>query len=216
VAALFHTTEQVQAAYDTLLQDLSTSLRENYLHFTTEEDIECPVAAEMAPVYTLAQGVPQGNGVYQRTRAKLLSLILPEKENPYRQPGTPLLDNIKTQVVERLKSIWKIHCTTFTTTVISSLDLFSRTSEHLLRNASYQTEEHEKAREELRKVLAEFRIQLKDLQSYFEGMQDEHVDKKVKREPTEDEDGLVAVRDDTPAFDPQTAMISHPSQSLPR
>lgn len=214
--ALLHATGQIQIATLTFLQELFACLRENVLHFTTEEDIECPVAAEMAPVYSLAQAIQQGTGAYQRTRAKVPSLILPEKEYPYRQPGTLLLENNRNQIVERQKALWKTHCTTYTTSVIASLDLFSRTSEHLLKNASYQTEKHEKARAELRQVLTQFKIQLKNLQSHFEDTQDEHIDKRVKREPSEDGDGLGATRDDSPAFDPQTAMVSQSSQPLHR
>ncbi|KAF1912969.1 hypothetical protein BDU57DRAFT_597438 [Ampelomyces quisqualis] len=181
VEALVYTTGQVQAAHDTLVLELDTSLRENYLHFTSEEDIQCPVAMEMAPVYTCAQGVTQGRGVYRRSCAKVLSSILPEKDYPHRQPAIPLLENIKTQVVERQKALWKMHCTTFTTSVFASLDLFSRTSEQLLQNAAYATQEHKKARAELREVLSEFRIRLKHLQSYFDVTEEESLGKKIKR-----------------------------------
>jgi hypothetical protein len=131
------------------------------------------MAREMAPIYIHAQGVRQGRGVYERTRDDILQLIVPSGQPamtglPKRNQDFPVLENIKTQAIDRLRTNWKDHSNKFTAAVVASLQTFARTSEYLPQNAAHATGQHREARVELRAVLNEFKIGLTHLQGHFD------------------------------------------------
>ncbi|KAI4708037.1 hypothetical protein J4E89_007156 [Alternaria sp. Ai002NY15] len=191
---------RVQAAYDMLLASLRVSLGETHLRFTTEIDIYCPIATAMKASYDLASDrnmVGAGPGIYNRQRQALQNSII---GNPtygnygYGPPGEalrPLLKNIEEKLQAQQRDAWKTDCDAFVTSAVELIEGFSNTAEQLLMNSSYVTEEHKQARGELRKLLNDFDISLEDVQSRFVGGEEEHTEKKIKREETEDE-ALVA------------------------
>ncbi|KAI4958200.1 hypothetical protein J4E86_003797 [Alternaria arbusti] len=191
---------RVQAAYDMLLASLRVSLGETHLRFTTEIDIYCPIATAMKASYDLASDrnmVGAGPGIYNRQRQALQNSII---GNPtygnygYGPPGEalrPLLKNIEEKLQTQQRDAWKTDCDAFVTSAVDLIEGFSNTAEQLLMNSSYVTEEHKQARGELRKLLNDFDMSLEDVQSRFIGGEEEHTEKKIKREQTEDE-ALVA------------------------
>lgn len=52
--ALEGLTTGTEAAHATFLENLQYSLKDNHLRFTTEMDVECPIAATMKPSYESA------------------------------------------------------------------------------------------------------------------------------------------------------------------
>ncbi|KAI4693739.1 uncharacterized protein J4E84_002314 [Alternaria hordeiaustralica] len=191
---------RVQAAYDMLLASLRVSLGETHLRFTTEIDIYCPIATAMKASYDLASDrnmVGAGPGIYNRQRQALQNSII---GNPtygnygYGPPGEalrPLLKNIEEKLQTHQRDAWKTDCDAFVTSAVDLIEGFSNTAEQLLMNSSYVTEEHKQARGELRKLLNDFDMSLEDVQGRFIGGEEEHTEKKIKREETEDE-ALVA------------------------
>ncbi|KAI4630907.1 hypothetical protein J4E83_002432 [Alternaria metachromatica] len=187
---------RVQAAYDMLLASLRVSLGETHLRFTTEIDIYCPIATAMKASYDLASDrnmVGAGPGIYNRQRQALQNSII---GNPtygnygYGPPGEalrPLLKNIEEKLQTQQRDAWKTDCDAFVTSAVELVEGFSNTAEQLLMNSSYVTEEHKHARGELRKLLNDFDISLENVQSRFVGGEEEHTEKKIKREETEDE-----------------------------
>jgi hypothetical protein len=192
VEALRFACEEISTAFDILALELNTALTDCYFHFTTEEDIHCPMAREMAPIYVHAQGVRQGRGVYKRTRDDIFKAITSSgppamRGLPKRHQDFPVLENIKTQAVDRLRTNWKDHSDKFTAAVVASLQNFTCTSEQLLQNAAYATEQHKEARVELQAVLSEFKIGLTHLQGHFDITEEDYKAKNIKRESVEEE-----------------------------
>ena len=187
---------RIQAAYDMLLASLRVSLGETHLRFTTEIDIYCPIATAMKASYDRVSDrnmVGAGPGIYNRQRQALQNSIIgnPTHGNyGYGPPGEalrPLLKNIEDKIQTQQRDAWKTDCEAFVTSAVELVEGFSNTAEQLLMNSSYVTEEHKQARGELRKLLNDFDISLEDVQSRFVGGEEEHTEKKIKREETEDE-----------------------------
>jgi len=209
IEALRYSSEQTQKAYSTLVLQLRQTLIGNYRHFTTEEDIYCPIAKEMKPVYEHAQTIEQGSGVYERSRVEILKLILPKEPGRGTKghgPTYPVLENIRSQVVDRQKDAWNASCNTFTAAAIKNLEEFAHTSEQLLKNAAYMTEQHREARVELQKLLVGFNTKLENLQGHFTTREEGRAGKRVKHEPTNDAPSAQASAS-TPEPDPQSAMV---------
>jgi hypothetical protein len=126
----------------------------------------------------------------------------------YGQVGTQgsLPEEIRTQVIERLKELWKIHYKDCITAFISNLELFLRTCEQLLQNAAYVTAEHRNAREGLQSVLDEFTVKLINFQGHFNDIDEQYSRKKNKNELVKDESSA-RERSITPAIDPRDAVL---------
>jgi hypothetical protein len=211
--AIQYSSEKTRASHATLLLALEQCLRNTYLHFTTEEDIHCPVARGMKPVFEHTQAIRQGPGVYERTRSDIRESILPRRRGV--KPPHPLLDNIQDQLIRHHTDSWKACCDTFIAAAIANLEEFAHTSEMLLKNAAYMTDMHTEARNEVSKVLSGFKIRLKHIQDIFNTTEGEPAGKKVKREPVEDPaaSGHWA---STPEPDPMNAVVKRPAQPLAR
>lgn len=189
---LFYVKKRIRAAQDTLLASLHVSLRETHLKLTTEIDICCPIALEMKACYVRALDrtvVKSGEGIYNRQRNVLQNSMI---EGAYHcaAPGEtlrPLLKNIAKRIQDRQKEVWKTHCEGFVASAIEQLGGFSTTAEQLLMNPSYVTGRHKRARGELRKLLSDFDISLENLQSRFIRVEEEHAEKKVRRDETKHE-----------------------------
>ncbi|KAF1850656.1 uncharacterized protein K460DRAFT_412323 [Cucurbitaria berberidis CBS 394.84] len=181
IEALTDASDETRTAYDIMALELGKSLRENYLWFTTEIDIYCPIAREMNPVYNQALGVVGGRGSYDRQRNKILESILPNAENPDTELFCPLIKNLEMQLMSRQKDVWKVPCDTFITEAIAQLNDFSHIAEQLLMDDAYATEQHKEARKELTRLLVDFDKRLKDLQDHFTHPAEHPPGKKAKR-----------------------------------
>ncbi|CAA9960449.1 Dynamin N domain containing protein [Pyrenophora teres f. maculata] len=179
----------IEKIYGTLITSLHVSLGETHVRFTTEIDIYCPIATEMKPRYTRAQDenlIGNGNGTYARQRMVLQQYII----NPPGAVLRPLLKQIGEKMQTQQQEVWKTNCDTFIADTLEKVEDFSNTAEQLLSNPSYTSTEHRQARGKLRKLLIEFDISLEDIQELFQNAKAEHIEKKVKREETEDNNAL--------------------------
>ncbi|KAH8725683.1 hypothetical protein GQ44DRAFT_652378 [Phaeosphaeriaceae sp. PMI808] len=165
--SLEYAIKQTQKALNTLSKELGNALHENQLYFTTEDDIYCPVAKEMIPVYDRALTAEKGRGVYHRTREEIIRSIMPDETTPHQNPMFPILERIEAQMMTRQRAIWKKQCENFVEAACGNLWQFARASDNLLLHAAHATEQHQKARDELRVRLEEFKLNLADLQSNF-------------------------------------------------
>ena len=183
---------RINKAKDTLLANLHGSLKETHLKFTTEFDIACPIATEMKACYVRALDrtiVKSGDGIYNRQRNVLQNSII-EGADHCATPGEtlrPLLQKISEKTQDQQKEVWTTHCETFVDSAIEQLEGFSTTAEKLLMDPKYATEKHKRARAELRKLLIEFDSGLRDVKSRFTSVEEEHTEKKAKRDETEKE-----------------------------
>ena len=184
---------RIEAAYGTLLASLRVSLGETHLRFTTEIDIYCPIATATKECYLRALDrtvVGSGSGVYNRQRNELRNSIINPGTYRYGPPGEalrPLLKKIEEKIQTQQREAWKTGCESFVASVVEQVEGFSNAAEQLLMNSSYVTEEHKQARGELRKLLSDFDISLEDVQGRFVDSEEEHTEKKIKREEMEDE-----------------------------
>ena len=184
--------QRIKAAKDTLLASLHLSLGETHLNFTTEIDKSCPIAVEMKACYARALDrtvVKSGEGIYNRQRNILQTSMIEGADHCATPGGTlrPLLESIAKKVQAQQKEVWRTHCEMFVASTIEQLEGFSNTAEQLLMNPSYVTGRHKRARGELRKLLSDFDISLASLQSRFVSVEEEHAEKRARRDETEDE-----------------------------
>ncbi|KAL5114634.1 hypothetical protein ACEQ8H_007479 [Pleosporales sp. CAS-2024a] len=190
VEALDEVSESIHIAYDKLLSDLSSSLEENHLRFTTEIDIECPIAQAMKPSYNRAldeRFVKDGKGVYNRQRRVLQTSMLKPKKHYFKlgkqeERIKPLLDTLKSRLMSRQQEMWKTDCATFTDAVIDHLVEFSVTTEELLVDATFMAQGHQEARAELKKLLVFFDEKLEEVQAEFANAESHCARKKAKVE----------------------------------
>ncbi|KAH3906015.1 hypothetical protein HBH56_212130 [Parastagonospora nodorum] len=185
---------EIEASYDTLLNKLNSSLDENHLHFTTEMDIECPIAKAMKPSYERAldeRFVQGGRGIYKRQKKVLKDSMLKPKKHYVRleedeQKIEPLIDALKEKLMSRQRELWTQNCTAFIDSVIEQLEEFCQTAKDLLTDADFMSKEHQEARAELKELLEQFDDSLDEVQEEFANLGLEAPVKKIKLEPTED------------------------------
>jgi hypothetical protein len=193
VEALDGMSEDMQATYDTFLDNLKGVLDENHLRFTTEMDIECPIAQIMKPSYERAldtRFATGGRGVYNRQRKVLKTPMLKPKKHYFKlnkkeKRIEPLLDTLKDKIMTRRRELWHETCTEFIDDAIAHLDEFSQTTKDLLMDANFMSESHQKARAELQKLLVAFDDSLEEVQDEFNDLEPQPPAKKVKIEVTE-------------------------------
>jgi hypothetical protein len=188
LSALGDARRRITTARSALLIELETALRDTRIHFTTEIDILCPLAKIMKSVFKDAQHVPAGAGVYEKQRLCIANAITPDPKNSESVPKFPLAEKMEGRVVKRLKKAWKTCCSTFITRVIAHLNDFSATTERLLVNEAYWTEEHRSARKVLKGLLREFDKGLKAVQRKFTGEEEDEDADEDESEEDEDED----------------------------
>ena len=185
---------EIEASYDTLLNKLNSSLDENHLRFTTELDIECPIAKTMKPSYERAldeRFVQGGKGIYKRQKKVLKDSMLKPKKHYVRlekdEPRIqPLVDTLKEKLISRQRKLWTENCTAFIDSVIEKLEEFGQTAEDLLTDADFMSQEHQEARAELKELLVHFDERLDEVQEEFANLGLEAPVKRIKLEPTED------------------------------
>ncbi|RAR11801.1 hypothetical protein DDE83_004398 [Stemphylium lycopersici] len=194
--ALEDAKRRIASARDTLSEELSDSLQDTRVNFTTEMDIFCPIAKAMKLVYELAQS-KSGTGAMEQQRKCIADCITPDPENPKLKPSHPLAKTIENKLVKSQRKWWNVHCGVYIADVVRHLEDFSLTTERLLIDDAYLTEGHRRARMELKKVLADFDKGLKSIQKRFNGDQKdvetasedvgEPLEKRAKLEQAEDD-----------------------------
>ncbi|KAH5207201.1 hypothetical protein HBI62_235800 [Parastagonospora nodorum] len=194
VEALEEVEGEIQSLYDSFLASLNSSLDENHLRFTTEMDIECPIADAMKPSYERAldhRFVRGGRGIYKRQRKVLKDSMLKPKRHYVRldknEPKVqPLLDTLKEKLMARQHELWTENCRTFINNVVEQLEDFSQTTKDLLTDADFMKKEYQDARAELKKLLEQFDDSLDEVQAEFANLGTDDATKKIKVNSTQD------------------------------
>jgi hypothetical protein len=192
--ALEETSEEIEMAYNTLLEHLQHSLDDTHLRFTTEIDIECPIAQTMKPSYERAldsKFVLSGKGLYNRQRKVLQDSMLKPKRHYTRlnrgeERLKPLIQIISEKLVNCQNEVWKGDCMTFISDTTHHLEKLSKTMEDLLTDAAFMKEDHRKAREGLKRLLGFFDEKLEEVQNEFVNVEPQPRGKKVKVENQEE------------------------------
>jgi gas vesicle protein len=192
--ALEEMSEEVEMVFNNLQDKLQRSLDDTHLRFTTEIDVECPIAQTMKPSYKRASDpkfVLSGKGIYNRQRKVLKeSMLKPKRHYTRLERGEerikPLLQTLNEKLVSRQNEVWKEDCTSFIGETTELLETFSKTMEDLLTDAAFMKEDHRKAREELKRLLGTFDDRLEEVQNEFVNLEPQHPAKKVKVENQEE------------------------------
>jgi 6-pyruvoyl-tetrahydropterin synthase len=197
--ALEEKAEEIKAAYDRLLGKLHDSLDDTHLRFTTEIDIECPIAQTMKPSYKRASDpdfVSSGRGIYNRQRKVLQDSMLRPKRHYIRlareERIKPLVHTLKEKLVSSQIEVWNQDCMSFVRDTTELLEEFSQTTKDLLMDAAFMKEEHRKAREELKRMLVVFDERLEEVQNEFVNLGPPTPTKKVKVEIEEEPRPFIA------------------------
>jgi hypothetical protein len=161
------TTRRIGVSHGKLAADLQNTLRENYLLFSTEVNIKCPIALEMKDTYlgVLLQGLVQaGKGSYGRRRTHLQGCLIDPA-----WPKSPFAEVMRQKITRAQVASWNGCCEQFVTTTLTLLNDFARITDELLDNGSRMTSEHRRIRQQLEVVLPEFKRQLNRVQNQFPG-----------------------------------------------
>jgi hypothetical protein len=150
-------------AYGKLSAALTSTLRENYLHFTTEINIECPFAQELKPVYQNTFQQQGGNGAYARKRNYLSQAITYESS----RTTATFVERMEAQIIKRQVDAWSQCCDNFVKEVIALLEEYERITQELLDNEAHTSPEFSHAQEQLRAALPLFEQRLQLLQEQF-------------------------------------------------
>jgi hypothetical protein len=163
--ALEDASRRVDTANEELLDELTKSLRTIYVQFTTEIDMHCPIALEMAPAYNQAKDIV-GKGAYDKKRKSIIKSI-ESKSNRSDDSARPLIKAIEKKLVKQQKDVWTEHCNAYIEEVIGHLDEFSDITEELLEDEANATEAHKNAQAEIKTLLANFDKGLGEIQGRF-------------------------------------------------
>jgi hypothetical protein len=181
VSALAHTSSRSRIQKDgPILDDMTAG-------------IYCPTAMAMKECYLRALDrtvVGSGPGVYNKQRNEVRNSNINPGTYRYGPPGEalrPLLKKIEEKIQTQQRESWKTGCESFVASIVEQVEGFSNAAEQLLMNSSYVTKEHKQARGELRTLLSDFDISLEDVQGRFVDSEEEHTEKKIKREEMENE-----------------------------
>jgi hypothetical protein len=109
---------------------------------------------------------------------------MPNEEDPRAKPLCPLAKKIERKLVKKQRKAWNTTCGVYIGEVVGHLDDFSLITERLLIDNAYMTDEHRRARIELKGLLKEFDGALKGVQKRFTGEKEveEPLENKVKLE----------------------------------
>jgi hypothetical protein len=161
--ALDRTSRRLGMAYGKLSAALTSTLRENYLHFTTEINIECPFAQELKPVYQDTLQQQGGSGAYARKRNYLSQAITYESN----QTTATFVERMEAQIMKRQVDGWSHCCDDFIKEVIALLEEYERITRELLDDEAHTSPEFGQAQERLRAALPLFEQRLQLLQEQF-------------------------------------------------
>jgi hypothetical protein len=182
--ALDRTSRRLGIAHGKLSAALTSTLRENYLHFTTETNIECPFAQELRPIYQDTLQQQAGKGAYARKRTYLSHAVTYEPD----QATATFVDRMESQIIKRQVDAWSHCCDDFVKEVIALLEEFERITQELLDDEAHTMPEFVQAQEQLRASLPLFEQRLQMLQEQFS---------EVRMNPRQSTASAKRKRDDT-------------------
>jgi hypothetical protein len=180
--ALERTSRRLAIVYGKLTAALASTLRENYLHFTTETNVYCPFALELKPVYqvTIQQGTSQpGKGSYGRLRTHLSQAITHEPD----WNSNVLTDRMEAKIIKGQVDAWSRCCDDFVKEVIALLEEFEQNTQELLDDGAHTIPEFRQAQKQLEAMLPQFNQKLQRVQGQFPGeeLQQSTASEKRKR-----------------------------------
>ena len=164
-----------------LSEQLEVATAENYRRFTTQDDINCPVAVEMKTAYArinvirMDERPAQRRGIYKDQRAALIRTVTEDNDGM-----EPLVNAISVQVKQHQCELWQAVGETFIAAVVGHFEEFAQALAELLENENYMLEAHKVIREHLRQELVGFSKDLALVKRQFDGSEVQHVTKKVR------------------------------------
>lgn len=166
------TIRRVGMAYGKLAALLQTKLREVYQFYTTEANVQCPIALEMKDIYRtvlLGQLNQPGQGSFSRQRAHLLQCLLTPD-----WPKQTLPNVIEEKVVRALVQTWKQCCQQYVTETMGLLQSFAQAMKDMCDNGQLLTSNHRRVRQQLDAILPNFETQLDQIQRQFHAAEAKH------------------------------------------
>lgn len=179
--ALSKLSRRVNTVHADLSKNLEEATTENYRHFTTEDDIKCPVAIELKSAYTrinmirMDERPKHRKGIYKDQRREMIRTVT-EDNNGMK----PLVDAISVLVKEHQCSLWQEVGTDFIAAVSKHFEEFAQALSELLENETYMLEEHKLIRGQLRQELVGFSKDLASVKGHFEEPEVGSATKKVR------------------------------------
>jgi hypothetical protein len=174
--ALDTTSRRIDIAYGDLAALLQKTLRKNYLLFTTEVNIKCPIALAMKPIYHSVLAVRGGKGAHRRHLQHLNQYLV----QPF-WPSEPFPDIMATKISDAQRASWQQCCEDYVSEAMTLLENFARIVDELLEVEEYTTSEFCQVREELFALLPGFERKLALVQKQFPGTETLHVSASKKR-----------------------------------
>jgi hypothetical protein len=179
--ALTKLTRRIRRLEQDLSEELEAASDLTYRRFTTEDDIKCPVAVEMRTAFArinlirMNERPAHRKGIYDSQRAALIHTVTKDNDGM-----KPLVDAISVQVKQYQCKLWQAVGEVFTAAVVDHFEEFAQALAGLLENERYMLEAHKLIREHLRQELAGFSKDLALLKGQFNGLEVQHVTKKVR------------------------------------
>lgn len=179
--ALDTTKRRIDMATVDLKTKLDMKLRENFLLFTTEVNVKCPIAVAMKPIYHSALAKVGGQGAYRRARKQLIRRLTVSNKIHRNLP-----DIMANQIMNALKTSWEQCCREYATEAMTLLEGFQQITDDLLDSQGFIKAENRTLRDQLRPLLPGFESSLALLKKEFPNI--EHTPGSGKRKRTEVED----------------------------
>ncbi|KAF2996845.1 hypothetical protein E8E13_003719 [Curvularia kusanoi] len=163
------TIRRILMAYGKLVGLLTSKLRDIYLLYSTEVNVQCPVALEMKDVYQQiikAQLAQPGKGSYSRQQAHLLRCLLTPD-----WPKQALPKALGTKILRAQVDSWSECCQQYVNEAMILLERFAQAMEDMCDNGQHLTSNHRRIREQIDSILPGFERQLDQIQRQFPGVE---------------------------------------------
>lgn len=173
--------KRIAVARTKLQKELEESLRTNQVHFTTEDDIKCPVAREMKTAYArinmmrMEERPNIRHGIYKDQRAELIRAVSKANDDV-----AALIDVICEKIKIRQCKKWRLIIDDFIAEINSLFEAFARAMAELLEDEEQDSGEHGLVRSELAERLCVFSKELKLLKDQFPVLEAERAAKKAR------------------------------------
>lgn len=181
--ALRKSVQRINTAQGGLIAKLKSSVSDNYLHFSTENDIHCPTAREMKDVYLrvgLMVKPPKGKGkFYVCQRDELIFAVTQCTDD-----RSSIIMTMQNHIIERQTTMWEEACKTFATEVSQLLKSFTRITQNLLSREDHKSAKYVKVRENLSKHIPEFQRALLEIQTQFPVVEAHREPKRARFTPS--------------------------------
>lgn len=179
--ALRKSVQRINTAQGALIARLTSSVSDNYLHFSTENDIHCPIAREMKDVYLrVGQMVrPRKKKLYMCQREELIFAVTQSTDEQQ-----SIISAMQDHIIERQTKMWQETCKTFATEVSQLLKSFTRITQNLLARDDHKSAEYVEVREKLSKHIPEFQRALLEIQTRFPAVEAHREIKRARFTPS--------------------------------